>query len=115
MVKIFRAMQVFSFSITGAPKKRTLQIIAEADDICIVRDGLLTDASICNIALWNGSQWITPASPLLPGTMRASLLDTTKIIPGDIRPDDLLDYSRIRLFNAMIGFGEVELNLNDVL
>lgn len=88
---------------------------AEADDICIVRHGLLTDTSICNIALWNGSQWITPASPLLPGTMRASLLDTTKIIPGDIRPDDLLDYFRIRLFNAMIGFGEVELNLGDVL
>lgn len=81
----------------------------EADDILIIRNGLLTDTSICNIALWNGETWVTPAMPLLPGTMRASLLNAGKIIPSDIRPEDLPDYSRIRLFNAMIGFGEVEI------
>ncbi len=45
------------------------------DDILIIRDGLLTDTSICNVALWNGTSWITPARPLFSGTMRAYLLD----------------------------------------
>ena len=80
----------------------------EADDILIVRDGFLTDTSIANIALWNGSQWETPEIPLLEGTMRASLLGKEMIVPSAIRPQDLSRYSLIRLFNAMIGFGEIE-------
>lgn len=73
-----------------------------------MRDGLLTDTSICNIALWDGTSWITPARPLLRGTARARLLDNGLIKSGDIRPEELPGYERIRLFNAMIGFGEVE-------
>lgn len=80
----------------------------EADDILIVRDGFLTDTSIANIALWNGSQWETPEVPLLEGTMRASLLGKEMIVPAAIRLQDLSRYSLIRLFNAMIGFGEIE-------
>ena len=30
------------------------------DDVLIVRRGLLTDTSVCNVALWNGKQWVTP-------------------------------------------------------
>lgn len=80
------------------------------DDILIVRQGLLTDTSICNLALWNGQDWITPAVPLLPGTMRAALLDKGVIIPGVIHLEDLPAYRRIRLFNAMIDFGEIDLD-----
>ena len=54
------------------------------DDILIIRDGLLTDTSICNVALWNGTSWITPARPLLCGTMRAYLLDKGLVQAGDI-------------------------------
>lgn len=86
----------------------------EADDILIVRDGLLTDTSVANIALWNGSQWETPEVPLLEGTMRASLLGKGIIVPAVIRPHDLSRYSSIRLFNAMIGFGEVEIPISEV-
>lgn len=81
------------------------------DDILIIRHGLLTDTSICNLALWNGQDWVTPADPLLPGTMRAALLDKGLIISGSIRSEDLPAYSRIRLFNAMIRFGEIELDV----
>lgn len=52
------------------------------DDILIIRDGLLTDTSICNVALWNGASWITPARPLLCGTMRAYLLDKGLVQAG---------------------------------
>lgn len=78
------------------------------DDVLIVRQGFLTDTSICNVALWNGTQWVTPSRPLLAGTKRASLLDRGMIVTGKIREDDLQNYSRIRLFNAMIDFGEID-------
>lgn len=86
----------------------------EADDILIVRNGLLTDTSICNIALWDGRYWLTPDVPLLAGTQRALLLETGEIVPAVIRSGDLSRFSRIRLFNAMIGFGEIELSVDDI-
>lgn len=82
-----------------------------SDDILIVREGRITDTSICNVALWNGEAWITPEHPLLGGTQRAYLLATRQIRTGNITKSDLSGYSRIRLFNALIPFGEVELPL----
>ena len=87
----------------------------EADDILIIRDGLLTDTSIANIAFWNGQQWETPEVPLLEGTMRASLLGKGLIVPAVIRPQDLSRYTLVRLFNAMIGFGEIEFEVSKIV
>ena len=81
------------------------------DDVLIVRNGLLTDTSICNVALWNGREWITPKHPLLAGTMRAHLLQEGKIREAEIRLEDLEDYSQIRMFNALIDFGEQSCDL----
>lgn len=53
--------------------------------------------------------------PLLAGTKRASLLDKGEIVADDIRPDDLPVYSRIRLFNAMIEFGEIEFPVDRIV
>ncbi|CAK7034277.1 MAG: hypothetical protein PARBA_03981 [Parabacteroides sp.] len=85
-----------------------------ADDVFIVQDGLLTDTSICNIALWNGERWLTPSCPLLQGTKRASLMDEGVLFPSEIKVDDLKLYSRIRLFNAMIEFGEIEFPVGNI-
>ncbi len=78
----------------------------DADDILMIKDGLLTDTSYANIALYDGENWHTPTQPLLKGTRRASLISTGKIIPSYIRIHDLQDYSRIRLFNAMMDFDQ---------
>ena len=74
----------------------------EADDILIIRNGLLTDTSIANVALYDGSHWCTPAHPLLLGTKRAELLHKQFLIEKDIHIFQLGDYSQIMLFNAMI-------------
>lgn len=79
------------------------------DDILIVRRHLLTDTSIANIALFDGSHWHTPQHPLLKGTKRAELLDKGILTEKDIRMEELPAYSTVRLFNAMIDWGEVEL------
>ena len=79
------------------------------DDILIVKQGLLTDTSIANIALSDGTHWYTPAHPLLKGTKRAELLDKGILTEKDIRMEELSAYSTVRLFNAMIDWGEAEL------
>lgn len=87
----------------------------EADDVLIVRGGLLTDTSIANIALGDGTGWYTPASPLLEGTQRACLMDAGMIRPLDIHADDLSRFQKIRLFNAMIDFGEIEIDCSAIM
>ena len=82
------------------------------DEVLIVRDGLLTDTSIANVALYNGSEWITPASSLLAGTKRAELLTYKIIREADIPVDSLFSYSKIALFNAMIDFKVLILPIN---
>ena len=82
------------------------------DDVLIVRDHLLTDTSIANIALWREqhNRWYTPARPLLRGTHRAFLLRTGTIFEASaLTLDRLSEFSRIRLFNAMLAWGEIEL------
>jgi len=79
-----------------------------ADDILIVKNGLITDTSIANIAFFNGAQWLTPKRPLLAGTTRERLLDEKRIIESDIAPDDLADFEAFALLNAMVGFQNVK-------
>jgi 4-amino-4-deoxychorismate lyase len=84
------------------------------DDIIMLNNGLLSDAWYSNIALWDGINWCTPTLPIIYGTQRAALLQSAKIIEKDISKEDLCIYSRIRLFNAMIEFGEIELDINSL-
>ena len=86
----------------------------EKDDILIVKNGRITDTSIANVALWNGTEWHTPSFPLLKGTQRQFLLDRKQIIETDISVENLSSYSRICLFNAMIPFGEITLGCEEL-
>jgi 4-amino-4-deoxychorismate lyase len=90
--------------------RHRLQVLLEqrgtCDDVLIVRRGLLTDTSYCNLALFDGQQWLTPAAPLLEGTQRAALLDQGLIREATIRAGDLGRYSKIKLFNAMLPWEE---------
>jgi 4-amino-4-deoxychorismate lyase len=87
----------------------------EADEILIIKNGLVTDSFYCNVAFYDGSSWLTPDSPLLPGTQRAFLLDSGVIKEERIGEDDLGNFSRIRLFNAMIGWEDAaELGVDSI-
>ena len=86
----------------------------DCDDILMTKNGLLTDTSYSNIALFDGSKWVTPKFPLVYGTNRAYLLSDNKIIEKDINFSDLKNFTHIRLFNAMIEFGELELEINSI-
>jgi len=86
----------------------------DSDDILMIRSGLLTDTYYANVALSKDDLWYTPALPLLEGTARARLLDEKRLIPQDIALTDLDNYRAIRLFNAMIPFGEIELPIASI-
>jgi len=85
------------------------------DDVLLVRNGLLTDTSYCNIALFDGEKWFTPKVPLLYGVNRADLIEKAIIHEKDIRVEDLKHFQQITLFNAMIEFGELMVNVSDVV
>lgn len=71
------------------------------DDIVMIKNGYVTDSYISNIVFWNGQGWFTPETPLLPGTMRASLLDQRIIKTARIAQQEIGLYQKIRLINAM--------------
>ena len=97
------------------PLNRLFALRGACDDILIVKQGLLTDTSIANIALSDGTHWYTPAHPLLKGTKRAALLEEGILQEKDIRPEDLPSFSTVRLFNAMIDWGELELPVRNII
>lgn len=74
------------------------------EDILIVKNGRITDTSFSNVGLFNGKEWLTPKFPLLKGTKRSKLIKEKKIIEKDILLQDLTDYERIVLINAMLEF-----------
>lgn len=87
----------------------------DCDEIIIVRNGLLTDTSYSNIALFDGKHWYTPKHPLLKGTMRQSLIDQGMIQEYDLLPEDLNRFSKVSLINAMMPLGFLEVGIKDVV
>ena len=75
-----------------------------ADDVLIIRNGFVTDTSYSNIAFTDGLQWVTPDTPLLPGSMREKLLREGVISEKKITADDLDRFTHFRLINAMLRF-----------
>lgn len=87
----------------------------DCDDVLIVRNGLLTDSSICNVAFGDGLKWFSPRYPLLRGTKRAQLLNDGCIFERDMSVCDLSLFKSVRLFNALIEFGEIEIPISRIV
>lgn len=76
----------------------------EGDDVLIIKNLLVTDTTIANIAFFKDGMWITPKHPLLKGTTRERLLEEKKIIEADIPASELRSFKKVALLNAMIDF-----------
>lgn len=86
-----------------------------ADDILIIRNGCVTDTSYANIVFTDGLRWITPDTPLLPGTMREMLLRREIIKTERITVDYLVNLTHFRLINAMLGFEAPLLPVSNII
>jgi 4-amino-4-deoxychorismate lyase len=83
----------------------------DCDDVLISRNGILTDSSYTNVAFFDGTNWYTPKTPLIYGVNRAELLEAGRLIEKEIKVDDLKHFQHIVLFNAMIEFEEILLDI----
>lgn len=84
-------------------------------EIIIVKNGLLTDTTIANIALHVDGVWLTPKTPLLQGTTRARLIDSGFLKCADLTLIDLKNAQNFAIMNALIDFkivrAEIEFEL----
>jgi 4-amino-4-deoxychorismate lyase len=94
----------YSFKYLDREYIDALKTHASADDILIVKSGFITDTSFSNIVFFDGSQWLTPTTFLLNGTMRQYLLSVGKIQEDEIKESDLKRFIYARPINAMLDF-----------
>jgi len=64
---------------------------------------------------YDGLRWITPAQPLLKGTMRQQLLDAGVIHEDAIRAAQIPLFKKVRLINALLGFDGPELSVSEIV
>ena len=93
-----------------------LQALCRPGETALLTVGdLITDTTFTNIVCEDSSgALLTPASPLLQGTMRQHLLDSGLLRKADIRPEDLPGFTRIHLINAMNGLGDLTVAANSI-
>jgi 4-amino-4-deoxychorismate lyase len=94
---------------------RLFQLRKDCDDILIVKKGLVTDSSYANIVFRKGKEWFTPWSPLLKGTQRQKLIDQNKIIPEEIKAEDIRSFDTFKLINAMTEFENPEIDVKNIM
>lgn len=72
-----------------------------SDEVMMVINGLITDASVANLIFFDGKNWVTPANPLLKGVCRNRLLSEGRLIEQDLSTQDLRKFIGCKLINAM--------------
>ncbi len=86
----------------------------QCDDVIIVKKRLITDSSYANLAFKKNGRWYTPASYLLKGTMRSSLMQNGVITEEEIGVDNLKNFEKVKLINSMVGFEGPEIDINKI-
>lgn len=77
----------------------------KVDDIIMTKQGYITDSFYANLAFLKNEIWYTPRKPLLEGTFRAKMLMNEKLVPLDIHTNDLPNFEKIKIINAMTEWG----------
>ena len=93
---------------------RLFELRKGCDDILIVKRGMVTDSSYCNIIFRKGDHWVTPWSPLLKGTQRQKLIDSAVVEEDEIRLRDISSFDTWKLVNAMIEFDAPEYEMSNI-
>lgn len=92
----------YSFKYDNRRNLETLIENSGADEILIVKNGMVTDTSRSNIVLAKGNKLITPATFLLEGTKRKNMLENNLIGEEAVSVDALFKYEKLFIINAMI-------------
>ncbi len=90
---------------------RLYEMKGDADEIIIVKNGMVTDTSYSNIVFSKDGVLYTPSTFLLNGTRRHSLLENNTIKEIDIKVEDINNFDSLMIINAMIKPGELVVNI----
>jgi 4-amino-4-deoxychorismate lyase len=106
----------YSFKFEARTKIEQLYVKRHnADDIIIIKKGLVTDSSYANLVFWDGNLWYTPKSHLLNGVKRQYYLRTGLISEKEITLKTLFDYKKVSLINSMLDLGDVEVAIDKIV
>ena len=78
------------------------------DEFILIKNNLITDTTISNLAFYTGKEWLTPKYPLLKGTKREELIEKGFLKEANIHKYDLKYFKKMAMINAIVGFMEIE-------
>lgn len=93
----------YSFKYTDRKRLETLKNL-QSDEVIIINNGFVSDCTIGNLLFLKNEKWYSPNHYLLKGTQLSSLLAEGTIELVDIRAEQLFDYEKIMLINALNPF-----------
>ena len=118
-IKVVYSQKAIDYRYKWAERKDLDELFAlkgTADEIIIVSpDGYITDAYYYNVILEKDGVLFTPDTKLLKGVMRSHLLSKGKIQEKTIHIDQLYEYEKIHLVNALNPLGMVKIGIEDVI
>lgn len=115
-LKVWAVAPSFDYSLKYTDRSVINNLFSQrgnCDDVLIIKDGMVTDTSVCNIVFFDGQKWITPSNPLLCGTARARLLADGTIEERPIAVCDIHKFEAFRLINALRQFDTVATTTTD--
>lgn len=89
-----------------ADRSEFQEILAQYPDyqeVIITQRGHITDSTWANLAFFDGKNWVTPDTFLLPGTRRQQLIESKILKVKPIRAIDLGRFEKFALINSMRG------------
>jgi 4-amino-4-deoxychorismate lyase len=92
----------YSYKYTDRVELNALLTEGGCDDVIIIKDGFVTDASSSNLVFEDKTGLYTPNTYLLRGTKREYLIDCGIIQERIIKKEDIKKYDSVYLINAMI-------------
>ena len=92
----------YSYKRTDRSRINNLLEQSDSDEIIIIQNGNVTDASSSNLVFENETGLYTPSTYLLRGTKREYLLKHKIITERAITENDIKLYSKVYFVNAMV-------------
>jgi 4-amino-4-deoxychorismate lyase len=101
-VSLIEANEIeYPYKFADRQDLEALKTTAATDEIIILKNGLVTDASIANLVFWKEGKAYTPDTPLLAGTRRQMLIEHKRIQACRIRGEDIRQFEGLSLINAL--------------
>lgn len=95
----------YTFKYTDRKRLEILKNL-KTDEVIIINNGFVSDCTIGNLLFLKKEKWYSSNHYLLKGTQLSRLLLEGKIELVDIRAEQLFDYEKVMMINALNPFNE---------